>query len=97
MPIDDEFASLVFDGKDSNYFFTWYDNPKSQRLAQQAVVELNEAKRKALFEQLYVDTMEDPPVIPIVYTPNRAAVRDDVHDFNYMLAGFWRLGSVWKD
>jgi hypothetical protein len=34
-------------------------------------------------------------VIPIVYTPNRAAVTSNVHNFNYLLGGLWRLDSVW--
>ncbi len=98
VPVDDEFASLMFDSPETNWFYTFLANPRAQKLTQQATTTMDEAKRRALFEQLQLETIRDLPVIPLVYTPNRAAVRDDVHGFNYLMPGsFWRLEGVWKD
>jgi peptide/nickel transport system substrate-binding protein len=96
VPVDDEFASLMFDSPATHDLYTWYRNPVTQKLASEAVTEMNETKRRNLFQQLHIESMKNPPVIPMVYTPNRAAVRNDVHNFNYLLAGFWRLDQVWK-
>jgi peptide/nickel transport system substrate-binding protein len=97
VPVPDEFASLLFNDPASNNLFTYYQNPKTEQLAAEAVVTQDEAKRKQLFEELQVEAMQDPNDIPLIYTPNRAAVADDVHAFNYLLIGFWRLESVWKE
>jgi peptide/nickel transport system substrate-binding protein len=97
VPVDDEFTALLFNSPATNNLFTYLKNPEAQRLTEEASTTLDEDKRTERFHRLQVVTIEDPPVIPLVYTPNRAAVRNDVHGFNYLMAGaYWRLDSVWK-
>jgi peptide/nickel transport system substrate-binding protein len=96
VPVDDEFAQLMFDSPETHNLFTWYRNPKTKQLSEEAGVELDEQRRAQLFEEMHVESMLDPPVVPIVYTPNRAAVQSSVHDLVYMLGGFWRLEDTWK-
>lgn len=95
VPVDDQFAQLVFDSPGTNNLFTWSENPAAAKLARQAVASPDEAQRVELFRQLHVLSMQHVPVIPLVYTPNRAAVANRVHNFNYLLGGLWRLDSVW--
>jgi peptide/nickel transport system substrate-binding protein len=94
VPVDDQFAGLLFASPETHNLFSWYENPVPEKLARQAVVELDEDKRRQLFEQLHVESMKKPSVIPLVYTPNRAAVANNVHAFNYLLNGWWLLDSV---
>lgn len=95
VPVDDEFAQLVFDSPDTHNLYTWAEDPALSKLVKQAVVEPSEPKRIELFKQMHIRSMQDVPVIPMVYTPNRAAVTSNVHNFNYLLGGIWRLDSVW--
>jgi peptide/nickel transport system substrate-binding protein len=97
VPVDDQFATLWFNSPAINNLFSYYDNPVTAKLAKQAISEIDEDRRAELFAQMHIESMKNPPVIPIAYTPNRAAVRNNVHNFNYLLPGFWRLDSVWLD
>jgi peptide/nickel transport system substrate-binding protein len=95
IPVEDEFAALLFDSPALNNFYTWYKNPAVTSLVQQALTTTDEAKRAALFQQMHVKSMEDPPVVPLTYTPGRAAVSTKVHAFNYLTGGLFRLETVW--
>jgi peptide/nickel transport system substrate-binding protein len=97
VPIDDQFAVLLFNSPAINNLFTFYKNPEVGKLVREATRETDEDRRAELFEEVHVKAMENPPFVPIAYTPNRAAVRNEVHAFNYLLNGWWRLESVWKD
>jgi peptide/nickel transport system substrate-binding protein len=98
VPVDDEFTSLLFNSPATNNLFTFLKNPEAAKLTREATSTMDEGKRADLFHQLQDVTMKNPPVIPLVYTPNRAAVRTNVHGFNYIMAGsYWRLDGVWKD
>ncbi len=98
VPVDDEFTTLLFNSPATNNLYTFLRDPEARKLTQQATTTMDEAKRRALFHQLQLVSIRDPPVIPLVYTPNRAAVANDVHNLNYMMAGsYWRLDGVWKD
>jgi peptide/nickel transport system substrate-binding protein len=98
VPVDDEFTSLLFNSPATNNLFTFLKNPEAAKLTKEATSTLDEGKREELFHQLQDVTIKNPPVIPLVYTPNRAGVRTNVHGFNYIMAGsYWRLDGVWKD
>lgn len=97
VPVDDQFAKLLFDSPAISNLFTFSKLPEVARLTRQATVELDEERRADLFERMHAESMENAPVIPLVYTPNRAAVGNNVHDFNYLLLAFWRLESVWVE
>jgi peptide/nickel transport system substrate-binding protein len=93
--VDDEFATLLFDSPATHNLYTWYHNPALAALVEKAVTATNETQRVELFKEMHIDSMKDPSVVPLVYTPNRAAVADNVHNFSYMLGGLWPLDSVW--
>ncbi|WP_028922236.1 ABC transporter substrate-binding protein [Pseudonocardia acaciae] len=96
--VDDEFASLLFDSPATHNLYTYLANPEAAALTRRATTTLDEAERKRLFDRLQLVTIDNPPVIPLVYTPNRIAVGNTVHGFNDLMAGsFWRLDEVWKD
>jgi peptide/nickel transport system substrate-binding protein len=97
VPVDDEFTTLLFNSPETNNLYTFLKDPAAAKLTAKATSELSTADRARDFAQLQAMTMQDPPVVPLVYTPNRAAVRNDVHNFNYILAGsYWWLDTVWK-
>jgi peptide/nickel transport system substrate-binding protein len=97
VPVEDEFAALLFDSPVTNNLYTFARDPEAQRLTKQALVSLDEDERSRLFSELQRESLQNLPVIPMIYTPNRAAVRKNVHGFNYLMAGsMWRLERVWK-
>jgi peptide/nickel transport system substrate-binding protein len=97
VPVEDEFALLLFDSPATNNLFTFVRDPTSQRLTREATTTLDEAERTRLFSELQRASLEALPVIPLTYTPNRAAVGRDVDGFNYLMAGsYWRLEYVSK-
>jgi peptide/nickel transport system substrate-binding protein len=98
VPIDDQFAQLLFDFPPINNLFTWYETPPELRdLVREVLRETDEARRQELFEQIHIMSMENPPVVPLVYTPNRVAVGNHVHNFSLPLTAVFRLEQVWVD
>ncbi len=97
VPVDDEFAQLVLNSPSTHNLYTWSRDPEVSRLVSEAIVEPSETKRVELFKQIHIKSMEHAPVIPLVYTPNRAAVSNSVHNFSYLLGGLWPLDRVWID
>jgi peptide/nickel transport system substrate-binding protein len=96
LPIEDEFAEWQFtDNIPLDYLFTWYDNPEVAELTREALTSTSESERSEFFTQMHVAAMEDPELIPLTYTPNRAAVSETVHDFPYLFNGVFRLDTVW--
>jgi peptide/nickel transport system substrate-binding protein len=95
-PIDDQFALLLYMDTPINHLRTSYKNPDAAKIAAEAIEENDEGKRKELFTKLQIMGMEDPPIAPIAYTPNRAGVAKGVHGFNYLVCAWWRLENVWK-
>jgi peptide/nickel transport system substrate-binding protein len=94
--VDDQFAGLMFDSAATNNLFTHSKTPNEAALFRKATREMDEDRRRELFAQMHVESMKNALVIPLSYTPNRAAVSTDVHDFNYLVSGWWRLDTVWK-
>jgi peptide/nickel transport system substrate-binding protein len=96
VPADDEFANFLFNSPNTNNLYTFSHQPALAAIVKQATTTTDEAERARLFEELQAESIKDPSVVPMVYTPNRAAVANDVHNFSYMLGGLWPLDSVWK-
>ncbi|ADB53497.1 ABC transporter substrate-binding protein [Conexibacter woesei] len=97
VPVDDQFAELQFNSPATGNLFTFSRPAQARDYARRAVVETDQQKRRELFAQMHVASMEELPTLPLVYTPNRAAVANEVRDFNYMLTGYWRLESAWLE
>jgi peptide/nickel transport system substrate-binding protein len=95
VPVEDEFAQLIFDSPETHNLFTFSGVTDATRYARQAIHEPDEKKRAEAFANMHVASMEDPSSVPLVYTPNRAAASNNVHAFNYMLCGWFLLDDAW--
>jgi peptide/nickel transport system substrate-binding protein len=96
LPIQDEFAKFTFNDIASplHNAWTWYDNPTAARLADDAIHAPDEATQVDLYAQLQRVTMEDPPAVPLIFPPYRPAARTNVHGYQYVQTGWWRLEQV---
>ena len=93
VPIDDELVN-GFLGADYEGFFTGWSNRAVQNLIKETLTEVDESKRPAMFSRIQQGAMDDPPFVPLVFTPGRAAYRDDVQGFDFVTTNWWRLDQV---
>jgi len=93
VPIDDELA-ISFLGPTYHTFFSYYNNPALAAKIADATTNPSEARRRVLFGQIQRMAMADPPFIPLVFTPGRAAVSSEVHGFDYVTTNWFRLDQV---
>jgi peptide/nickel transport system substrate-binding protein len=93
VPIDDELAN-GFLGADYEGFFTGWKDKAVQDLIKQTLTEVDESKRPAMFGRIQQGAMDDPPFVPLVFTPGRAAYRDGVQGFDFVTTNWWRLDQV---
>ena len=92
----DEMASFQIDDVNggSTSFWTAYHNPAAIKLVQQAEAELDDGKRKALYQQIQQTVADDAPYVPLVYPPVLKATRKTVSGFEVNPAGAVRLENV---
>jgi peptide/nickel transport system substrate-binding protein len=76
--------------------WTFYNNPKVNALAKQALGELDESKRKQIYLVMQRQIFEDAPYLWLYWTPAVTAVRDGVHGFAVLPTGNYWLEDVWK-
>lgn len=93
VPIDDELV-ISFLGPLLQSFFTYYDNPAMFAKIRDATTNPSETERRRLFGEIQQMGMDDPPFIPLVFTPARAAVNHEVHGFDYVKTNWFRLDQV---
>ena len=93
VPIDDELVN-GFLGADYEGFFTGWGNKKVQDLIKETLTEVDESKRPEMFSRIQQGAMDDPPFVPLVFTPGRAAHRDGVQGFDFVTTNWWRLDQV---
>ena len=93
VPIDDELVN-GFLGADYEGFFTGWSNKPVQDLIKKTLTEVDESKRPAMFSRIQQGAMDDPPFVPLVFTPGRAAYRDGVQGFDFVTTNWWRLDQV---
>jgi peptide/nickel transport system substrate-binding protein len=96
LPIQDEFAKSLYANYDSDFHngFTWYNNKEAARLATQAINASDESEQAELFAKLQQVGMDDPPAVSLIFPPYRAAARNNVHGYQYVQTGWWRLEQV---
>jgi peptide/nickel transport system substrate-binding protein len=94
LPIQDEFAKLLYADPASGNGFTWYDNKVAENAANDAIKAPDEAQQASLYAKLQRVTMEDPPAVPLIFPPYRAAYRSNVKGYQYVQTGWWRLEQV---
>jgi peptide/nickel transport system substrate-binding protein len=98
VPVDDQFAQLLFDYPAINNLFSFYDSPPELKtLVRQALRENDEDRRVEEFTEIHRLSMADPMFVPLTYTPNRVGVANNVHNFSVPLTAIFRLEPVWID
>jgi peptide/nickel transport system substrate-binding protein len=93
VPIDDELVN-GFLGADYEGFFTGWRNKPVQDLIADVLTETDESARPDMFSRIQQGAMDDPPFVPLVFTPGRAAYRDGVQGFDFVTTNWWRLDQV---
>jgi peptide/nickel transport system substrate-binding protein len=93
VPIDDELVN-GFLGADYEGFFTGWRNKRVQDKIAEVLTELDESARPEMFSEIQQGAMDDPPFVPLVFTPGRAAYRDHVEGFEFVTTNWWRLDQV---
>ena len=101
----DEWASFMVDAKKggSDSFWTGYNNPEATKLVRQAAVEMDSAKRGALYSQVQAIVAGDAPYVALTYPPSIYAWQASVHGFAvnpggaYLLEDVWVRGSGWAE
>ena len=78
-----------------NGLSTWYVNPQMTALAQQAEVELDAAKRRALYYKIQEISYNDAQMVVLDYQPYRYASGNWVHGFRASPLGVYQLDKIW--
>jgi peptide/nickel transport system substrate-binding protein len=74
---------------------TWFNNARLNSLARQAEVELNTAKRRALYYQIQQLSYDNAQLIVLYYQPYRYASGTWVHGFHASPLGVYQLDKIW--
>jgi peptide/nickel transport system substrate-binding protein len=78
----DEKATFVLYGVDENKsYFTSYHNPRVTELIDQGRVEMDPAKRKAIYDEIQKTASQEVNWIDLYYSPFRNAARKNVNGF----------------
>jgi peptide/nickel transport system substrate-binding protein len=97
IPDPDELVSFAMDGKSGNHFFdSWYNNPQSTKLSEQAEHTNNQATRKQLYFKIQEIWAHDAPFFALYYPPFVNAVSNKVHGFSENPLGYFNLEGVTK-
>ncbi|MEN3284299.1 MAG: peptide/nickel transport system substrate-binding protein [Solirubrobacteraceae bacterium] len=91
LPVQDEFAKLLFDNPETHNARTFWTDPAASQLVERAIHTPDASEQPALWEQLQKRTMENPSSVPLVFPPYRGAARSNVHGLQYVQVGWWRL------
>jgi peptide/nickel transport system substrate-binding protein len=95
---DDEIAAITLDpAAGLNALGTSYDNPKVNKLIEEAKSTLDEEKRAEDFAEVQKIALEDAPAVPLFFTKSITAVRDSVKNFQTFPIGWWPLRQVWLE
>lgn len=92
----DELVSFAIDyTQGGKSFFTNYKNDNVSKLAQQARLEPDQAKREQLYRQIQRIWYNDQHMLALYYSPFRNATRKWVQDFSQNPLGYWSLTKAW--
>ncbi len=95
---DDEIAAITLDPEAGlNALGTFYNNPKVNKLIEDAKSTLNEGERAQDFAEVQKIALDDAPAVPLFFTKSVTAVRDEVKDFQTYPIGWWPLRQVWLE
>jgi peptide/nickel transport system substrate-binding protein len=93
IPSEDEFAVNLT--SDLGEQMAGYHDPALTRLVDRISSTKSEQFRVRTYPQVQRALLENPPFAPIVFVPVRAAMRKNVHGFDYTMTNWWALDSVW--
>jgi peptide/nickel transport system substrate-binding protein len=95
---EDGFASNIY-GVRNDYEFGKvppFVDRYVERRSQEAMDSVDDAERRAIFNELQRYTMsENPPHVPLVFLTERTALKDEVQGFATTSVDYWRLEDVW--
>jgi peptide/nickel transport system substrate-binding protein len=80
----------------SDAVWTFYNNADVNKLAADALTELDRDKREALYIKLQQMVLEDAPFLWLYWISSRTAVSDKVNGFKVLPTGNYWLEDVWK-
>ncbi len=93
---DDEITGLTLNPAAGLHSLgTYYNNPKVNKLLEEAGGTLSEEKRAKDFAEVQQIAMEDAPAVPLFFTKSVTGVRSNVKDFQTYPIGWWPLRQVW--
>ncbi|CAB4657014.1 unannotated protein [freshwater metagenome] len=87
------FAGLIDGGGSS--LWSYYDNQASAKLANDAVLIDNQAKRKAIYDKIQLAFDADQPMVPLYYAPNLYSYSTKVQNFHPFVTGNYNFRNVW--
>ncbi len=79
----------------ANDMGTWFNNAQLNKLAKEAEVELNPAKRRDLYYQIQQLSYDQAQLIVLYYQPYRYATGTWVHGFHASPLGVYQLDKIW--
>jgi peptide/nickel transport system substrate-binding protein len=93
---DDEIAAVTLNPAGGlNSLGTFYDNPKVNKLLEEASGTLDEEQRAGDFSEVQRIALEDAPAVPLFFTKTVTGVRSNVQNFQTFPIGWWPLHEVW--
>jgi peptide/nickel transport system substrate-binding protein len=93
VPAEDEFVNNL---ARKGYPFTYFGTTPVPALSKTFTAASTPSARLAAFAKLQRAYLEDPHALPLVFTPARAAVSANIHNFDFVSTNWWRLDRVWK-
>ena len=83
--------------KNSKNFYTGWNDPVIEAYAEQALVEMDDAKRQDLYRKIQQGYIEATPMIPLVYVPYGVAYSDKISGFVQTPLGNYRFENLVKN
>ena len=94
-PDPDGLLYILFD-KNGYANTTGYDNPKVNELLEKARETYDQAERKTLYNQVQSILAKDIPMMPLFFSVEYAALRDNVKGFEWIPDQIPRFRDLWK-
>jgi peptide/nickel transport system substrate-binding protein len=75
---------------------TGYSNPEVDRLLEAARSTFDQERRKGMYDQIHRLILQDLPYVPIYFSAEYAAMRQNVQNFRWIPDQIPRFAQVWK-
>jgi len=84
----------VLDGGGSS-LWSYYDNKSIAKMAADAVLVTDQAKRKVIYDKIQAQFDADQPMVPLYYSPDLYSYTNKVQNFSPFVTGNYNLRNVW--